>query len=83
MFSDHISGKRILTYVKAVRKYVENNQIDVLVDIDGILDLYSIPALKKNKCKLVSWEQFNYYVNPYVNYRKLTRKMATKKQMPL
>ena len=79
LFSDHISGKRILTYVKAVRKYVENNQIDVLVDIDGILDLYSIPALKKNKCKLVSWEQFNYYVNPYVNYRKLTRKMAAKK----
>lgn len=79
LFSDHVSGKKILTYVKAVRKYVENNQIDVLVDIDGILDLYSIPALKKNKCKLVSWEQFNYYVNPYVNYRKLTRKMSAKK----
>ncbi len=27
LFSDHISGKRILTYVKAVRKYVENNQM--------------------------------------------------------
>ena len=51
----------------------------MLVDIDGIIDLYSIQALKKNKCKLVSWEQFNYYVNPYVNYRKLTSKMEAKK----
>ena len=79
LFSDHVSGKKILTYVKAVKKYVDSNRIDVLVDIDGILDLYSIPALKKNKCKLVSWEQFSYYISPFVSYRKYTRKMAAKK----
>lgn len=79
LFSDHVSGKKILTYVKAVKKYVESNRIDVLVDIDGILDLYSIPALKKTKCKLVSWEQFSYYISPFVSYRKYTRKMAAKK----
>lgn len=79
LFSDHVSGKKVLTYVKAVKKYVESNRIDVLVDIDGILDLYSIPALKKNKCKLVSWEQFSYYISPFVSYRKYTRKMAAKK----
>lgn len=79
LFPHPVSGKRILTYIKEIRKFVNKNNIDVLVDIDGILDLYSITALKKSKCKLVSWEQFNYYVNPNVKYRKIARKMAAKK----
>lgn len=69
---------RFFSYVRRIRKYVKKNNIDVLIDIDGILDMYSIPALCKLKTKLISWEQFNYYNNPYVNYRKLTRKMAAK-----
>ena len=49
-----------------------------MVDIDGILDMYSIPAVKGLKTKIISWEQFNYYQHPYVNYRKRTRKLAAK-----
>lgn len=69
---------RLFSYIRRIRKYVKKNNIDVLVDIDGILDMYSIPALFRLKTKLISWEQFNYYNNPFVNYRKLTRKMAAK-----
>lgn len=65
-------------YVCRLRRFLKNNSIDILVDIDGILDMYSIPALVGTKTKLISWEQFNYYQNPYVNYRKLTRKMAAR-----
>ena len=79
LFEKVTSGKRILTYVHRLRKFVKSNNIDVLIDIDGILDLYSIPALRGVKCKLISWEQFSFYVNPYVGYRKITRKWAAKK----
>lgn len=79
LFEKATSGKRILTYVYRLRKFVKNNNIDVLIDIDGILDLYSIPALRGAKCKLISWEQFNYYYNPDGPYRKITRKWAAKK----
>ena len=68
----------LLGYILRTRKFVKKNKIDILIDIDGILDMYSIPALKGLKTKLISWEQFNYYQHPYVNYRKRTRKLAAK-----
>lgn len=79
LFDGNVSGKKILTYISKIRKFVKKENIDVLIDIDGILDLYSIPALTFTKCKLISWEQFSYYENPHVGYRKITRKWAAKK----
>lgn len=79
LFDNEVSGKRILLYISKLRKFIKREDIDVLIDIDGILDLYSIPATRINKCKVVSWEQFSYYVSPFVGYRKYTRKMAAKK----
>lgn len=78
LFENEVSGKKILSYIKSIRKFVKSNEIDVLIDIDGILDMYSIPAVRKTKCKVISWEQFNYYQNPDGNYRKITRKWAAK-----
>lgn len=78
LFEDEVSGKKILSYIKNIRRFVKSRKIDILIDIDGILDLYSIPALWKTNTKLISWEQFNYYQNPDGNYRKLTRKWAAK-----
>ena len=79
LFDEITSGKKILSYIRKVRNFVKCQSIDVLIDIDGILDLYSIPALRRTKCKLISWEQFNYFYNPDGNYRKFTRKWAAKK----
>lgn len=67
-----------LGYIRRTRRFAKTNKIDILIDIDGILDMYSIPAVFGLKTKIVSWEQFNYYQNPYVNYRKRTRKLAAK-----
>ena len=65
-------------YIRRIRRFIKRNKIDILIDIDGILDMYSVPAMFRLKTKLISWEQFNYYQNPYVNYRKKTRKLAAK-----
>lgn len=79
LFQNEVSGKKILSYIKKIRRFVKDKRIDILVDIDGILELYSIPALWGTKVKLISWEQFNYYQNPDGNYRKITRKLAAKR----
>lgn len=71
-------GRHILGLIWRIHRFVRDKEIDVLIDIDGILDLYSIPALIGTNTKLISWEQFNYYQNPYVNYRKITRKWAAR-----
>lgn len=78
LFEKEVSGKKILSYIQSIRRFVKSREIDILIDIDGILDLYSIPALWGTKVKLISWEQFNYYQNPDGNYRKITRKWAAR-----
>lgn len=78
LFNKPTTGKNILKYIIKIKKFVREQQIDILIDIDGILDVYSIPAVKRTKCKIVSWEQFNYYQNPDGNLRKITRKLAAK-----
>lgn len=59
-----------------LHNYIKRLQIDVLIDVDGILDLYSIPARAFTRTKLISWEHFNYHFNPDVPYRKLSRQLA-------
>lgn len=80
LYDREISGaKHLLGFIHRIHRFVKQNDIDILIDIDGILDMYSIPALVGTRTKLISWEQFNYYQNPYVNYRKFTRKLAAKR----
>ena len=79
LFEKTTNGKKIFKYILTVRQFVKRNNIDVLIDIDGILDMYSIPALIGVNCALISWEQFNYYYNPDGPYRKVTRRLAAKK----
>lgn len=79
LYKKRISGMtHFLGIMSRVHKFVKDNNVDILIDIDGILDMYSIPALIGTKTKIVSWEQFNYYQNPYVPYRKYTRRLAAK-----
>ena len=53
--------KGITQYFKiiwAIRK--EIRKADILVDIDTILDIFSVPAIIGLKTKLVAWEHFNF-----------------------
>lgn len=65
--------------VKGLKRLVVQHGIDVLVDIDGILDMYSLPVKRSTGVRVVSWEHFNYNQNPGVPYRKLTRRWAARK----
>ncbi len=57
-------------------KLIQQEKFDVIVDIDGILDMYSLTAKLFTKVKVISWEHFNYYQHPIVGHRKYTRWLA-------
>lgn len=63
---------------KRLKKAVRAHHIDVLIDIDGILDMYSLAIRRATGVKVISWEHFNYLQNPGVPYRKLTRRWAAR-----
>ncbi|MCH9274942.1 glycosyltransferase family 4 protein [Bifidobacterium amazonense] len=65
--------------VRRLKTIVKEQRVDILVDIDGILDMYSLPLKRSTGVKVISWEHFNYHQNPGVPYRKLTRRWAARK----
>lgn len=68
----------ILGIWRRLSRLVKREKIDVLVDIDGILDMYSLPVKLRRGVRVISWEHYNFYQNPIVPYRKLTRRLAAR-----
>ena len=66
-------------YVHRLKKILNENNIDILVDIDGIIDVYSVLAKRHTKTKVVSWEHFNMYHHPNQNLRSRVRNFAVKR----
>lgn len=57
-------GKLYRTYIYPIiklHKFIKENNIDVLIDIDTTLTIFSSFAHLGTKCKLISWEHFNYW----------------------
>lgn len=66
-------GKLYRTYIYPIIKlhnYIKSNDIDVIIDIDTALSVYSCMAIIGTKCKLISWEHFNYWTMLKLNDKK-------------
>ena len=61
-----------------IRKFLNQNKIDVIIDVDIVLDLYTIPAIIGLSTKLISWENFNLTYSLSSFRRKLGLKLTTK-----
>nr|WP_174507016.1 glycosyltransferase family 4 protein [Acinetobacter sp. Marseille-Q1620] len=61
-----------------LRNFVKNNQIDVVIDVDSILSVISVPALIGLSVQHICWEHFNFKVNLGVKFRSLGRILAAK-----
>lgn len=70
--------KQYFKVVKGIREYINKNDIDVLIDVDVISDLFSIPATRFTKTKLISWEHFHIYNNNGSKLRDIARKLSAK-----
>lgn len=70
--------KEYFNIINSVRKYIKKNNIDVLIDVEVMASLFSIPATRFTKTKLISWEHFNFYEDNGSNLRVYARKLAAK-----
>ncbi|HEI6850193.1 TPA: glycosyltransferase family 4 protein [Yersinia enterocolitica] len=66
------------TVVFRLRRILIDKSIDVLIDVDTMLALFSSTALLGTKIKHISWEHFNYKSNLNIKSRKLARIIAAK-----
>lgn len=56
-----------------LHRFILKNDIDVLIDIDTVLSRHSAYAIHGTKCKLISWEHFNYWVMLKLNEKRRFR----------
>jgi glycosyltransferase involved in cell wall biosynthesis len=52
-------GPAYLPLIPKVRKFLKENQIDLIIDIDIVLDVLSVPAAAGLKTRVLSWEHSN------------------------
>ena len=70
--------KQYFNVVKGIREYIKQNDIDILIDVDIISDIFSIPATRFTKTKLISWEHFHIYNNNGSKLRDISRWLAAR-----
>lgn len=79
LYKTEVKGiTHIFGYINRLRKIVKKNNIDILIDIDGVIDMYSVPVKWFTGVKIISWEHFNIYHHPTQNLRAKVRKFAVK-----
>lgn len=59
-----------------LRKYIKDNNIDVLINIESMLVLYSVPACFGVNIRNICWEHFNFNVDLGLKLRKVSRQLA-------
>ena len=70
--------KNLIGCILKLRSFIVNNHIDVLVVVDSIACIFTIPALVGLKTKHVCWEHFNFLNNNGSKLRDIARKLAVK-----
>lgn len=71
-------GPGYLKIVPKLRNFLKTRKIDIIIDIDIVLDILSIPAAKRLKTKIISWEHFNCDYEMSVLYRRMILKYSVK-----
>ncbi len=71
-------GPGYLPLIPKIRRFLKEQKIDIIVDIDIVLDCLTIPAAYGLITKVVSWEHFNCLFEMSVLYRKLILKYSVR-----
>ena len=65
-----------LKKIKALRKFLKGNQIDVIINVDVMLGMYSFPATFGVKTRVIAWEMFNISNDIGSKHTKTIRKLS-------
>lgn len=71
-------GPAYLTVLPKLRHFLKVQHIDVLIDIDIVLDVLSIPASIGLPVKVIAWEHFNYTYETSISYRRFILNYITR-----
>lgn len=72
-------GPGYLKVIPKLRRFLQEQEIDVIVDIDIVLDVLSLPASGGLKTKVISWEHFNCAYEMTSLYRRCILKYSVKR----
>ncbi|MGU5531918.1 glycosyltransferase [Aeromonas caviae] len=75
------AGRGMLRLPQAIiklRRYLQQHQIDILIDVESMLALYALPAVVGLNVRHICWEHFNYHVDLGKASRRLARKLAAR-----
>lgn len=72
-------GPGYLLVLPKLRKFLKEHDIAVLIDIDLVLDVLSIPMSRGLPTKVVSWGHFSFYFERESLYRRLIQNYSAKK----
>ncbi len=72
-------GPGYLKILPRLRKFLKEQKPDVIIDIDIVLDVLSIPGTRGLKTKVISWEHFNYFYEQESLYRKWILRYSVKR----
>lgn len=71
----NIPTSGIISVARYVRKYITKNNIDVLVNIEALVGLFTIPATIGLKCRNIVWEHANYFQTQGSRWTRIVRKL--------
>jgi len=72
-------GPGYLKVIPKLRNFLRRHEIDVIVDIDIVLDVLSIPAAGGLRTRVVSWEHFYHEYEMQSLYRRAILKYSVKR----
>lgn len=72
-------GPGYLAVLPKLKRFLGEQRVDVLVDIDIVLDALSVPVCAGGGTKVVSWGHFSYYFEQESLYRRLIMRLVTRR----
>lgn len=60
-----LNSQNMIDTVVRLRRYITKHNIDVLINVENFMGIYSMPALFLKKTKNIIWEHGNYYLKRY------------------
>lgn len=71
-------GPGYLKLIPKLRRFLKEQDVDVIIDIDIVLGCLSIPAAKGRKTRVISWEHFNCQFEQSSMYRRRIQKYSVR-----
>ncbi len=73
-------GPGYLKIVPKLRRFLAEQQVDVIIDIDIVLDILSLLVVQTGlRTRVISWEHFNFQYENSILYRRLIRNYSVKR----